>query len=134
MDDFGTGYSSLSYLRKFPFDKIKIDRSFISAACRTTTNSIAIVRAVAGLAASLNMTATAEGVETAEQLETGPRARLRRDAGLSVQPAAAAGADHAAVRAAAAEARQKRLATATPASRRKSACARPWRSGRSCRR
>ena len=69
MDDFGTGYSSLSYLRKFPFDKIKIDRSFISG-LPDDNESIAIVRAVAGLAANLNMTATAEGVETAEQLET----------------------------------------------------------------
>jgi len=68
MDDFGTGYSSLSYLRKFPFDKIKIDRSFISG-LPGENESIAIVRAVAGLAANLNMTATAEGVETAEQLE-----------------------------------------------------------------
>jgi len=69
MDDFGTGYSSLSYLRKFPFDKIKIDRSFISG-LPDDNESIAIVRAVAGLAANLNMTATAEGVETAEQLDT----------------------------------------------------------------
>ncbi len=68
MDDFGTGYSSLSYLRKFPFDKIKIDRSFISG-LPGDNESIAIVRAVAGLATNLNMTATAEGVETAEQLE-----------------------------------------------------------------
>ena len=68
MDDFGTGYSSLSYLRKFPFDKIKIDRSFISG-LPDDDEAIAIVRAVAGLAASLDMTATAEGVETAEQLD-----------------------------------------------------------------
>ena len=68
MDDFGTGYSSLSYLRKFPFDKIKIDRSFISGLPHDN-DSVAIVLAVAGLAANLNMTATAEGVETAEQLE-----------------------------------------------------------------
>ena len=68
MDDFGTGYSSLSYLRKFPFDKIKIDRSFISG-LPDDNEAIAIVRAVAGLAASLDMTAIAEGVETAEQLE-----------------------------------------------------------------
>jgi len=68
MDDFGTGYSSLSYLRKFPFDKIKIDRSFISG-LPDDAEAIAIVRAVAGLAANLNMTATAEGVETEAQLE-----------------------------------------------------------------
>jgi EAL domain-containing protein (putative c-di-GMP-specific phosphodiesterase class I) len=68
MDDFGTGYSSLSYLRRFPFDKIKIDRSFI-AGLPDDNESVAIVRAVAGLAANLNMTATAEGVETSRQLD-----------------------------------------------------------------
>jgi diguanylate cyclase (GGDEF)-like protein/PAS domain S-box-containing protein len=68
MDDFGTGYSSLSYLRKFPFDKIKIDRSFISG-LPDDAEAIAIVRAVAGLASTLDMTATAEGVETAAQLD-----------------------------------------------------------------
>ncbi len=67
MDDFGTGYSSLSYLNKFPFDKIKIDRSFISGL--PAADSAAIVRAVAGLANSLGMTTTAEGVETDLQLE-----------------------------------------------------------------
>ncbi len=63
MDDFGTGYSSLSNLRSFPFDKIKIDRSFISG-LPDREDSVAIVRAVASLAASLNMITTAEGVET----------------------------------------------------------------------
>ena len=68
MDDFGTGYSSLSYLRSFPFDKIKIDRCFING-LGTSSESDAIVQAVAGLAESLNMTTTAEGVETGEQLD-----------------------------------------------------------------
>jgi predicted signal transduction protein with EAL and GGDEF domain len=67
MDDFGTGYSSLGYLRKFPFDKIKIDRSFIND-MDEKANSIAIVRAVAGLGATLGIATTAEGVETIEQL------------------------------------------------------------------
>lgn len=67
MDDFGVGYSSLSYLRSFPFDKIKIDRSFIADLDRSRDNA-AIVRAMAGLGASLSIDTTAEGVETAEQL------------------------------------------------------------------
>lgn len=68
LDDFGTGYSSLSYLRSFPFDKIKIDRSFIHDLAKGSTESLAIVRAVAQLAGTLGMSTTAEGVETAEQL------------------------------------------------------------------
>jgi diguanylate cyclase (GGDEF)-like protein len=68
MDDFGTGYSSLSYLHSFPFDKIKIDRSFVSK-LETQPNCMAIVRAVAGLGRTLGMKTTAEGVETVEQLE-----------------------------------------------------------------
>jgi EAL domain-containing protein (putative c-di-GMP-specific phosphodiesterase class I) len=67
MDDFGTGYSSLSYLRQFPFDKIKIDRSFIGDLL--DPNSVSIVQAIVELAASLKMTTTAEGIETPEQLE-----------------------------------------------------------------
>jgi diguanylate cyclase (GGDEF)-like protein len=68
MDDFGTGYSSLSYLRSFPFDKIKIDRSFI-ADLSNGAEPLAIVHAVANLAKSLSMISTAEGVETQQQLE-----------------------------------------------------------------
>ena len=67
MDDFGTGYSSLSYLRSFPFDKIKIDRSFMRD-LTTRADSQAIIRAVIGLGQSLGMSTTAEGVETEEQL------------------------------------------------------------------
>jgi EAL domain-containing protein (putative c-di-GMP-specific phosphodiesterase class I) len=69
LDDFGTGYSSLSYLRSFPFDKIKIDRSFIQD-MSNSAEPLAIVHAVAGLAKCLNMISTAEGVETQQQLET----------------------------------------------------------------
>jgi len=68
MDDFGTGYSSLSYLRSFPFDRIKIDRSFISGASHSREN-VAIIQAVARLGASLGIETTAEGVETQDQLE-----------------------------------------------------------------
>ena len=67
MDDFGTGYSSLSYLRKFPFDKIKIDQSFIRD-LSTRPESMAIIRAIAGLGAALGIATTAEGVETLDQL------------------------------------------------------------------
>ncbi|MCJ2048180.1 EAL domain-containing protein [Methylobacterium sp. J-070] len=67
MDDFGTGYSSLSYLRSFPFDKIKIDQSFVRDLCMKDGTDF-IVRAVIGLGASLGMTTTAEGVETEAQL------------------------------------------------------------------
>ncbi|MFN3349540.1 EAL domain-containing protein [Pseudorhodoplanes sp.] len=67
MDDFGTGYSSLSYLQSFPFDKIKIDQTFI-ANLERNTHSGAIVRAVLGLGRSLNLTTVAEGVETQTQL------------------------------------------------------------------
>jgi diguanylate cyclase (GGDEF)-like protein len=67
MDDFGTGYSSLSYLRSFPFDKIKIDRSFMRD-LDSRGDSLAIIKAVIGLGHSLGMSTTAEGVETEEQL------------------------------------------------------------------
>jgi EAL domain-containing protein (putative c-di-GMP-specific phosphodiesterase class I) len=69
MDDFGTGYSSLAYLRSFPFDKIKIDRSFIQDLANGA-EPYAIVRAVTGLANNLSIISTAEGVETQQQLDT----------------------------------------------------------------
>ena len=68
MDDFGTGYSSLSYLQSFPFDKIKIDRSFVSNV-DSNAHSAAIVRAAIGLGHGLNLPVIAEGVETEGQLE-----------------------------------------------------------------
>jgi diguanylate cyclase (GGDEF)-like protein/PAS domain S-box-containing protein len=79
MDDFGTGYSSLSYLRKFPFDKIKIDQSFIRDLA-DGGDSLAIVRAVTGLGSSLGIATIAEGVETAEQFK-----RLKAEGCTAVQ-------------------------------------------------
>jgi len=79
MDDFGTGYSSLSYLRSFPFDTIKIDRTFVEE-LPERSDCAAIVRAVAGLGDSLGMLTTAEGVETEDQL-----ARLRAEGCEEVQ-------------------------------------------------
>jgi diguanylate cyclase (GGDEF)-like protein len=68
LDDFGTGYSSLSYLRRFPFDKIKIDRCFVDDIAEATGSS-SIVQAVINIANAQNMTTTAEGVETEQQRE-----------------------------------------------------------------
>ena len=68
MDDFGTGYSSLSYLTSFPFDKIKIDASFVSGLCKGCQDA-GILRAIVSLASNLGVTTTAEGVETEGQLE-----------------------------------------------------------------
>jgi EAL domain-containing protein (putative c-di-GMP-specific phosphodiesterase class I) len=68
MDDFGTGYSSLSYLRSFPFDKIKVDRTFVSD-LTDGTEHVVIVQAVVSIARALGMTTTAEGVETLGQKE-----------------------------------------------------------------
>jgi diguanylate cyclase (GGDEF)-like protein len=79
MDDFGTGYSSLSYLRRFPFDKIKIDQSFIRDLAHNE-DAAAIVRAVTQLGSALGMATTAEGVETPEQFD-----RLRAEGCSEVQ-------------------------------------------------
>ena len=68
LDDFGTGYSSLSFLQKFPFDKVKIDRSFVNELASERKEAHRIARAVVAFAVSLGKTTTAEGVETAEQL------------------------------------------------------------------
>ena len=68
LDDFGTGYSSLGYLNKYPFSKIKVDRSFVSG-IHAGKKSDAIIRAVSGMATSLGMEIVAEGLETIEQVE-----------------------------------------------------------------
>jgi diguanylate cyclase (GGDEF)-like protein len=80
LDDFGTGYSSLSFLQKFPFDKIKIDRSFINELASSKEESRLIARAVVRFAVSLGKTTTAEGVETKEQLDI-----LRAEACIEAQ-------------------------------------------------
>jgi diguanylate cyclase (GGDEF)-like protein len=79
LDDFGTGYSSLSYLRSFPFDKIKIDQSFVRDLLKNN-DAMSIIRAVTGLGHNLHMTTTAEGVETLEQLD-----KLRKEGCTEVQ-------------------------------------------------
>ena len=75
LDDFGTGYSSLGYLRKLQFSTIKVDRTFVQGAAQGAAESIAIIRAVVAMAQSLEVTTTAEGVETVEE------AKLIRDLG-----------------------------------------------------
>ena len=68
LDDFGTGYSSLSYLQRVPFDKIKIDQSFVRGASDPNSRNAALIRAMVGLASDLQMKTTAEGVETQDEL------------------------------------------------------------------
>jgi len=79
MDDFGTGYSSLSYLQTFPFDKIKVDRSFVTGVDQNR-GSLAIIRAVIGLGTALGLSVIAEGVETEAELEV-----LRREKCAEIQ-------------------------------------------------
>jgi diguanylate cyclase (GGDEF)-like protein len=78
LDDFGTGYSSLGYLKKAPFDKIKIDQSFVRGAASTTQRNAAIIRAIVTLADTLGMDTCAEGVETHDDLQ------LIRELGVSM--------------------------------------------------
>ena len=88
MDDFGTGYASLSSLQSFPFDKIKIDRSFVSNV-NSNPQSAAIVRAVIGLSHALNIPVIAEGVETESERDFLMRRRMSGDPGLSDRPSTA---------------------------------------------
>src|SRR5262249_17436192 len=85
LDDFGTGFSSLSLLRTVPFDKIKIDRSFIRGIGQSR-QSLAILRSVASLGLDLNIVTTAEGVETREQLEIVNSRGMHRSPGILLQP------------------------------------------------
>lgn len=69
LDDFGTGYSSLGYIRRLRFSTIKVDRTFVKGAAQNNAESLAIIRAVVAMAQSLDMTTTAEGAETTEEVE-----------------------------------------------------------------
>ncbi|MFC6478945.1 putative bifunctional diguanylate cyclase/phosphodiesterase [Pseudomonas asuensis] len=80
MDDFGTGYSSLSYLHTYPFDGIKIDRSFI-AGLDTSSNGEAVIEAIIGLGRALSLTVTAEGVETQGQMDVLARLKCNQAQG-----------------------------------------------------
>ena len=86
MDDFGTGYSSLSYLRAFPFDKIKIDRSFVRD-LPSNRHTLAIVRAILGLASGLDMKVVAEGIETQADLACLAAEGCREGQGFLFSPA-----------------------------------------------
>ena len=92
LDDFGTGYSGLGYLRSIQFDKVKIDKSLIQDMAAKEV-SFAIVQAAVSIGASLGLTTTGEGVETAEQLARTDRRRLHRGSRLPVRRAPARLAD-----------------------------------------
>ncbi|WP_310467062.1 EAL domain-containing protein [Sphingomonas sp.] len=89
LDDFGTGYSSLGYLRTAPFDKIKIDQSFVRAATLPESRNSAIIAAIVALADALGMETTAEGIESHDQLDLIQRLRVSHVQGFIYSPAIA---------------------------------------------
>ena len=86
LDDFGTGYSSLGYLKKAPFDKIKIDQSFVRGAASTTNRNSAIIRAIVTLADTLGMDTTRRGRRDPRRPPADPRARGQPGPGLYLRP------------------------------------------------
>ena len=92
LDDFGSGYSNLGYLQRFPLDKLKIDRSFVTA-LGTSANGGVIIQAIVALGRALGLTVVVEGVETEQQRVLLRLGRLRRDAGLPVRQAGAGQGD-----------------------------------------
>ena len=86
LDDFGSGYSNLGYLQRFPFDKLKIDRSFVSALGRSSNGGV-IIQAIVALGRALGVTVVGRGRRDRGAAGAAAARRLRRDAGLPVRPA-----------------------------------------------
>ncbi len=136
IDDFGTGYSSLSYLRRFPLDKLKIDRSFVREVM-SNPNDASIVKAIISLAHNLRLRVVAEGVETAEQLSFLRELGCDQYQGYFCSPAVPASAFEALLQRMRADTPElteadmlRHRRAACPPSRRKSATSSdPWRDG-----
>ena len=84
LDDFGTGYSSLAYIRDFPFDRLKIDRSFVHGLQEFSERALAIIEAVANFGRILGKDVVAEGIETEQEMQAMQKRRLHPSAGLSL--------------------------------------------------